>query len=51
MDDLIPALLEERWMCEAKGLDHRVNLIDAELAKAGYAVEKPAPKRRRKAAD
>lgn len=39
---MIAALLREREGCERRGLDERVKLINAELARFGHEAEKPA---------
>ena len=44
---LVEALLRERQGYVTRGLPDRVAAVDAELARLGHEVEKPAPSRPR----
>lgn len=43
---LVEALLRERQGYVIRGLAERIAAVDAELARLGFEVEKPAPARR-----
>lgn len=45
---MIAALLHERESCEKRGLEDRVSLIDAELARYGHGAGAPAKRAERR---